>query len=155
MTLMTYCCRTMTEEAPAEVPPPEGEEAGEPEPVELPPACMDLSDFLPKIDFFDNMVVIDEKSEKIEGANNFRQVNGFPVFGTGQTTEEGFLKVLDKVKAVHGDDAGEKILWFNMRKVKKMKSSRRQCTFPCSILGACCLHQWESICSKKSRGSSP
>merc|ERR1712012_871587 len=61
-------------------------------------------------------VVIDEKSEKIEGANNFRQVNGFPVFGTGQTTEEGFLKVLDKVKAVHGDDAGEKILWFNMRK---------------------------------------
>jgi len=106
----------MTEEAPAEVPPPEGEEVVEPEPVELPPACVDLTDFLPKIDFFDNMVVIDDKAEKIEGANNFRQVNGFPVFGTGQTTEEGFLKVLDKVKAVHGDEAGEKLLWFNMRK---------------------------------------
>jgi len=106
----------MTEEAPAEVPPPEGEEVAEPEPVELPPACVDLTDFLPKIDFFDNMVVIDDKAEKIEGANNFRQVNGFPVFGTGQTTEEGFLKVLDKVKAVHGDEAGEKLLWFNMRK---------------------------------------
>merc|ERR1711936_95991 len=62
------------------------------------------------------MVVMDQKTEKIEGANNFRQVNGFPVFGTGQTTEEGFLKILDKVKAIHGDEAGENLLWFNMRK---------------------------------------
>lgn len=52
----------------------------------------------------------------------FRQVNGFPVFGTGQTTEEGFLKVLDKVKAVHGEGE-EKMLWFNMRKVT-LTSSR-------------------------------
>ena len=107
----------MTEEAPAEVPPVEGEEGAEPPPVELPPHCIDLTDFLPKIDFFDNMVVMDEKSEKIEGANNFRQVNGFPVFGTGQTTEEGFLKVLDKVKSIHGEDSGENLLWFSMRKV--------------------------------------
>ena len=107
----------MTEEQPPEVPPPEGEEAAEAPPVELPPPCIDLSDFQTKIDFFDNMVVIDEKSEKIEGANNFRQVNGFPVFGTGQTTEEGFLKVLDKVKSIHGEDSGENLLWFNMRKV--------------------------------------
>merc|ERR1711963_988541 len=96
-----------TEEAPAEV-PAEGEE--------LPPACMDLSEFPPKNDFFENMVAIDEKAEKIEGANNFRQVSGFPIFGTGQTTEEGFLKVLDKVKSVHDEGAGENILWFNMRK---------------------------------------
>ena len=107
----------MTEEAPAEVPPPEGEEGTEPPPVELPPPCIDLTDFLPKIDFFDNMVVIEEKSEKIEGANNFRQVNGFPVFGTGQNTEEGFLRVLDKVKSIHDEGAGENMLWFNMRKV--------------------------------------
>ena len=53
----------------------------------------------------------------------FRQVNGFPVFGTGQTTEEGFLKVLDKVKAIHAEGDGEKMLWFNMRKVK-LTSSR-------------------------------
>ena len=77
---------------------------------------MDLQDFLPKIDFFDNMQLLDEKAEKIEGANNFRQVAAFPVFGTGQTTEEGFMKVLEKVKSVHGEE-GEKIIWFNMRKV--------------------------------------
>ena len=77
---------------------------------------MDLQDFLPKIDFFDNMLLLDEKAEKIEGANNFRQVAAFPVFGTGQTTEEGFTKVLEKVKSVHGEE-GEKIIWFNMRKV--------------------------------------
>ena len=71
---------------------------------------------LPKIDFFDNMLLLEEKAEKIEGANNFRQVAAFPVFGTGQTTEEGFMKVLEKVKSVHGEE-GEKIIWFNMRKV--------------------------------------
>ena len=38
------------------------------------------------------------------------------MFGTGQTTEEGFLKVLDKVKAIHADEEGEKFIWFNMRK---------------------------------------
>merc|ERR1711976_441632 len=119
--LSGHCIRghhiqTMAEEAPAEVPPPEGEEGAEaPAPVELPPACMDLQDFLPKIDFFDNMQLLDEKAEKIEGANNFRQVAAFPVFGTGQTTEEGFMKVLEKVKSVHGEE-GEKIIWFNMRK---------------------------------------
>merc|ERR1712002_1318586 len=74
--------------------------------IELPPPCMDLTEFPPKNDFFENM----------EGANNFRQVSGFPVFGSGQTTEEGFLKVLEKVKALHGEEETEKLLWFNMRK---------------------------------------
>jgi len=103
------------EEAPAEV-PAEGEEGAETVEVTLAPACMDLSDFPPKIDFFENMVAIDEKAEKIEGANNFRQVSGFPIFGSGQTTEDGFLKVLDKVKALHADEPSENLLWFNMRK---------------------------------------
>ena len=49
-----------------------GEAPPEPEPIELPPACMDLTDFPPKIDFFDNMIVLDEKAEKVEGANNLR-----------------------------------------------------------------------------------
>ena len=55
-----------------------GEEAEAPPPVELPPACMDLADFPPKQDFFDNMCCLDEKAEKLEGANNFRQVNSGP-----------------------------------------------------------------------------
>jgi len=104
-----------TEEAPAEI-PAEGEEGAENVEIELPPPCMDVSEFPLKIDFFENMVAIDEKAEKIEGANNFRQVSGFPIFGSGQTTEDGFLKVLDKVKALHGEEASEKLLWFNMRK---------------------------------------
>merc|ERR1712095_212393 len=77
---------------------------------------MDLSEFPPKNDFFENMVALEEKAEKIEGANNFRQVSGFPIFGCGQTTEDGFLKVLDKVKAIQPEDITEKLLWFNMRK---------------------------------------
>jgi len=103
------------EEAPAEV-PAEGEEVTETEEVTLPPPCMDLSEFPPKNDFFDNMVALDDKAEKIEGANNFRQVSGFPIFGTGQTTEDGFLKVLDKVKAIHPEESTEKLIWFNMRR---------------------------------------
>lgn len=105
----------MAEEAPAaDVAPGEGEEVVEE--VQLPPACLDITEFPAKIDFFDNMVAIDEKAEKVEGANNFRQVAGFPIFGTGQCTEEGFLKVLDKVKALHAEEGSEKMLWFNMRK---------------------------------------
>ena len=104
-----------------------GEEGAEsPASVELPPACMDLTDFPPKIDFFDNMQLLDEKAEKIEGAINLRQVNGFPVFGTGQTTEEGFLKVLEKVKSIHGEE-GEKLIWFNMRKVCFLSCSKQSC----------------------------
>ena len=131
-----------------------GEEGAEsPASVELPPACMDLTDFPPKIDFFDNMQLLDEKAEKIEGAINLRQVNGFPVFGTGQTTEEGFLKVLEKVKSIHGEE-GEKLIWFNMRKV---------CFLSCigkiykhsTITGACYLHQWQTLCSPQPRGPPP
>jgi len=84
----------------------------------LPPACMDLSDHLLKIDFFDNMIALDEKSEKLEGCPNFRQVSGFPIFGTGQPTQEGLAKVIEKAKigAGEGGEAGEQVMWFNMRK---------------------------------------
>ena len=67
--------------------------------MELPPACLDLSDYKLKIDHFDQMHVLNDES-KVEGAENFRQVAGFPVFGTAQPSEEGFLKVLDKLPKV-------------------------------------------------------
>ena len=99
-----------------------------------------------------------ENVEKLEGAPNFRQVGifcftfyfhqlecflqvaGFPIFGVGQPTEEGFFKVLEKTKALlpssNSDPApadpapvpapaeGEaplsddppRAIWFNMRK---------------------------------------
>ena len=43
------------------------------------------------------MLLMPEGVERIEGAPNFRQVNGFPVFGVGQPTEEGFKALLTKV----------------------------------------------------------
>merc|ERR1711953_1329915 len=40
---------------------------------------------------------------------NWRQSVGFPVFGAGQPTEEGFKAVVEKL------NAKEKLVWFNMR----------------------------------------
>jgi len=81
--------------APAD-PPAEGEAVPEENP--LPTPCMDLTEFPPKIDFFDNIHALDENAENIEGCANYRQVNGFPIFGVAQPTDTGFSKVLEKVK---------------------------------------------------------
>jgi len=101
------------EEPPVSEPAPEGEEAEE-EVEQLPPPCMDLTGFPLKVDIFENMQMLDEKAEKVEGAANYRQVAGFPVFATGQPTEEGALRVLDKTKV--DDGAPPRAIWFNMRK---------------------------------------
>jgi len=106
----------MTDKPAAEV--AEGAE-GVPEPEEvveeqLPPACVDLSSHPLKIDFFDQMHMLEEATGKVEGAANFRQVGGFPVFGVGQPTREGFGKVLEKIDAGR-DDSESKLIWFNMR----------------------------------------
>merc|ERR1712168_1360731 len=108
--------RMATEEAPTSDPPPEDTGEGEEEEeVQLPPPCMDLTGFPLKVDIFDNMQMLDEKAEKIEGAANFRQVAGFPVFATGQPTEEGVIKVLEKINKLD-EGTPQKIIWFNMRK---------------------------------------
>ena len=60
------------------------------------------------------MHLLPEGVDKVEGAPNFRQVNGFPVFGVGQPTEEGFLGALEKVAGSTAEPP-EKILWFNVR----------------------------------------
>jgi len=92
-------------------PPQEGEEGVEGESAELPPACIDLTNAPLKTDFFDQMHMLEET---MEGAANFRQVPGFPVFGTGQPTLDGFNRVLEKVNAGQ-DEAEGKLFWFNMR----------------------------------------
>jgi len=73
---------------------------------------VDLSEFWVKPDQFKGIHLLDEKYEKIDGAPNFRQINGFPVYGTGQPTEEGMVAILNKAK--EGKD-GAKIIWFSMR----------------------------------------
>jgi len=117
----------MPEEPPPAEPAPEGEAPPEEEAEpELPPPCMDLTGFPLKIDVFDAMHMLDEKQEKIDGAPNFRQVAGFPIFASGQPTEEGFLKVLDKTKV--GDDTPPRAIWFNMRKEPVIYVNGNPCT---------------------------
>merc|ERR1719350_2006020 len=73
---------------------------------------VDLSQFWVKPDQFKGIHLLDERFEVIEGAPNFRQVPGFPVFGTGQPTLDGMVAALNKAK--QGKE-GEKIIWFSMR----------------------------------------
>merc|ERR1712121_192523 len=113
----------MSEEKAAEVagdapPPAEGEqgeqvEGEETDQEQLKPPCIDLTDYKLKIDHFDQMHVLADET-KVEGAENFRQVAGFPVFGTAQPTEEGFLKVLDKLPA-GTEEKPIRTIWYNMR----------------------------------------
>jgi len=107
----------MSEEKPAdpaaEGAPAEGEEAQEEQAEELPPPCIDLTEFKIKIDHFDQIHVLGQEN-KIDGAENFRQVAGFPVFGTAQPTEEGFLKVLDKMPK-GTEEKPINTIWYNMR----------------------------------------
>ena len=92
---------------------------------------MDLTDYKPKVDHFENINCLQEG--KVDGAPNFRQVTGtglyqlrescssyllkirdFPVFGCAQPTEDGFKKVLDQIPK-GSDEQQMKIIWFNMR----------------------------------------
>jgi len=96
-----------------EVPPEEEEEV-------LPPPCLDLSDYLLKIDHFDKMHVLKDEG-KIDGAPNFRQVNGFPVYGTAQPTEAALKTIIEKLhgakdKSAEADQAvSHNVVWYNMR----------------------------------------
>merc|ERR1711962_1876898 len=84
-----------------------------PDVEQLKPPCMDLSEYKLKIDHFDQMHVLPDET-KVEGAENFRQVAGFPVFGTAQPTEDGFLKVLDKLPK-GTEEKPIQTIWYNMR----------------------------------------
>ena len=66
-----------------------------------------LTEHVVKTDFFEGAHMLPEEVEKVEGAANFRQVSGFPVFGLAQPSPEGMKAVLDKVTAA-GDDKSNK-----------------------------------------------
>ena len=59
--------------------------------VELAGGCIESS-------VLQGMHMAAETEEKIEGAHNFRQVTGFPVFGVGQPNPEGIKIALEKIK---------------------------------------------------------
>ncbi|MCO5569307.1 hypothetical protein L7F22_023019 [Adiantum nelumboides] len=50
--------------------------------------------------------------ERVEGAPNFREVTGFPVYGVANPTKDGILAVLQRVG---GGQKGRPVLWHNMR----------------------------------------
>ena len=57
---------------------------------------------------------MDDKFEKINGAPNYRHLRGFPIFGTGQPTEDAMIGILNKAKEGIGKE-NSKIFWFTMR----------------------------------------
>merc|ERR1712042_148574 len=83
-----------------------GEEEEEEEPI------IDLSNYFVKPDQFEGIHILDAKFEKVAGAPNFRQLPGFPIFGTGQPTEAGMVEILKRAK---GEKESAKVIWFTVR----------------------------------------
>ena len=90
-----------------------GEEAAK-EPAATPAAPGDdLKDYKVKVDHFDDIHMLGDEGA-VEGAPNFRQIPGFPIFGCAQPTEEGFMRVLEKVPR-GSEEKVVRTVWFNMR----------------------------------------
>jgi len=64
-------------------------------------------------DAFEGIDKLAEGAPRTEGAPNFRRLPGFPLFGTGQTSVEGFEKCLEPVLKKYGDE--KHIFWVNLR----------------------------------------
>jgi len=64
-------------------------------------------------DAFDGIDRLAEGAPRTEGAPNFRRMPGFPLFGTGQTTIEGFEKCLEPVLKKYGEE--KHVFWVNLR----------------------------------------
>jgi len=104
------------EQAPADPPkdgeaPENNEETPNEEEEELNP-ILDLSNFYIKPDHFEGNHILDDALEKIEGAPNFRNIPGFPVYGTGQPTEKAMEEIIKHIKKTDN----EKIIWIDLRR---------------------------------------
>merc|ERR1712123_524035 len=64
-------------------------------------------------DAFEGIDRLAEGAPRTDGAANFRRLPGFPLFGTGQTSIEGFEKCLEPVLKKYGDE--KHIFWVNLR----------------------------------------
>merc|ERR1711892_1316138 len=87
-------------------------EASPEEEVEEEIPLIDLSSYFVKPDQFEGIHIMDDKFEKVAGAPNFRQLPGFPIFGTGQPTEAGLVEILKRAK---GEKENPKVIWFTVR----------------------------------------
>lgn len=73
---------------------------------------LNLSNHFIKPDHFEDIHILDTVFEKLDGAPNFRQIPGFPIYGTSQPTEQGMIELINKVKT---GAENEKVIWINMR----------------------------------------
>merc|ERR1712106_773812 len=64
-------------------------------------------------DAFEGIDRLAEGAPRTDGAPDFRRLPGFPLFGTGQTSIEGFEKCLEPVLKKYGDE--KHIFWVNLR----------------------------------------
>merc|ERR1712073_32337 len=64
-------------------------------------------------DAFEGIDRLAEGAPKTDGAPNFRRLPGFPIFGTGQTSVDGFEKCLEPVLKRYGDE--KHVFWVNLR----------------------------------------
>merc|ERR1711936_264756 len=64
-------------------------------------------------DAFEGIDRLAEGAPRTDGAPNFRRLPGFPLFGTGQTTIDGFEKCLEPVLKKYGDE--KHVFWVNLR----------------------------------------
>jgi len=60
------------------------------------------------MDLYQCTIKLDHSVGTPDPCPNWRQVPGFPVFGTGQPTEQGFTQIAEKLSKA-------KVVWFNMR----------------------------------------
>merc|ERR1712123_166786 len=99
----------------------DGEAAPEEE-VEEEIPLIDLSSYFVKPDQFEGIHIMDDKFEKVAGAPNFRQLPGFPIFGTGQPTEAGLVEILKRAK---GEKENPKVIWFTVRQEHQMLQTHK------------------------------
>ena len=85
------------------------------EPAATTPAAPgdDLNNYKMKVDHFDDIHMLGDEVF-VEGAPNFRQIPGFPIFGCAQPTQEGFMHVLEKVPR-GTEEKVVRTVWYNMR----------------------------------------
>ena len=77
---------------------------------------------------FDGIHVLEDNFEKIDGAPNFRQLKGFPIFGTGQPTQAAMVEIINKAKEGAGRE-GVKVVIFVLNFPLRQELKKCRCSF--------------------------
>merc|ERR1711988_1732673 len=83
-------------------------------------------------DAFEGIDRLAEGAPRTDGAPNFRRLPGFPIFGTGQTSVDGFEKCLEPVLKKYGDE--KHVFWVNLRSDNCSEKQQRRKYFNSGII---------------------